>query len=90
LGLLDQTLTRLFVKALGVFPVGCVVRLTDHSVGVVCAPGENPLSPRVRLMYDSDGMEDTSGREVETSEPALSVVEIVSPDKLAVTVSDHL
>jgi putative nucleotidyltransferase with HDIG domain len=86
----DQTLTRLFVKALGVFPVGCVVRLTDHSVGVVCAPGENPLSPRVRLMYDSDGMEDTSGREVETSEPALSVVEIVSPDKLAVTVSDHL
>lgn len=90
LGLLDQTLTRLFVKALGVFPVGCVVRLTDHSVGVVCAPGEDPLTPRVRLMYDRDGFEDKSGREVETADPGLSIVEIVSPDNLAVTVSDHL
>jgi len=90
LGLLDQTLTRLFVKALGVFPVGCVVRLTDHSVGVVCAPGGSPLTPRVRLMYDSDGLTGCSGREVETSDPGLSIVEIVSPDDLAVTVSDHL
>lgn len=90
LGLLDQTLTRLFVKALGVFPVGCVVRLTDHSVGVVCAPGEDPLLPRVRLMYDSDGLEDASGREIETAESGRSIVEIVSPDNLAVTVSDHL
>lgn len=90
MGLLDQTLTRLFVKALGVFPVGCVVRLTDHSVGVVCAPGEDPLAPRVRLMYDREGFEGEAGREIETSDPALSIVEIVSPEDLAVTVSDHL
>ncbi len=38
-------------------------------MGVVCAPGEDPLKPKVRLMYDSDGFEDASGREVDTRNP---------------------
>lgn len=88
--LLDQTLTRLFVKSLGVFPVGCVVRLTDHSVGVVCARGADSLHPRVRLMYDADGLLLESEREIETAEAEIGIVEIVDPESLAVTVSDHL
>lgn len=88
--LLDETLTRMFVKALGVFPIGCVVRLTDHSVGVVCAPGADPMQPRVRLIYDTDGMEMDPPLEIETAETNLSIVEIVAPENLAVTVSDHL
>ncbi len=88
--LLDQTLTRLFVKALGVFPVGCVVRLTDHSVGVVCARGTDPLHPRVRLMFDTDGTKLEPERELDTAEASIGIVEIVNPENLAVTVSDHL
>ena len=88
--LLDQTLTRLFVKSLGVFPVGCIVRLSDHSVGVVCASGTDTLHPRVRLMYDAEGIAMDAERELETAEAEVGIVEIVSPDSLAVTVSDHL
>ncbi len=88
--LLDQTLTRMFVKALGVFPVGCVVRLSDHSVGVVCARGADALHPRVRLMYDADGLALESEREFDTAAADVSIVEIVDPENLAVTVSDHL
>lgn len=88
--MLDQTLTRLFVKSLGVFPVGCVVRLADHSVGVVCARGEDVLHPRVRLMFDCEGLALESEREIDTAEADIAIVEIVSPESLAVTVSDHL
>lgn len=88
--LLDQTLTRLFVKSLGVFPVGCVVRLSGQSVGVVCARGDDALHPRVRLMYDADGLALEPPREMDTAQADVSIVEIVDPESLAVTVSDHL
>lgn len=88
--LLDETLTKMFVKALGVFPIGCLVRLTDHSVGVVSAPGPDPMTPRVRVIYDATGMELDPPQELETADADVSIVEIVRPDSLAVTVSDHL
>jgi HD-GYP domain-containing protein (c-di-GMP phosphodiesterase class II) len=48
---LDPMFTRLFVQALGVFPVGCWVRLSDQTVGVVCDKGDDPLKPKVRVVY---------------------------------------
>ncbi|MGB4592605.1 MAG: HD domain-containing phosphohydrolase [Coriobacteriia bacterium] len=88
--LLDETLTKMFIKALGVFPIGCLVRLTDHSVGVVCAPGPEPMHPRVRLIYDAGGMELDPPLEMDTSGSEVTIVEIVAPENLALTVSDHL
>jgi HD-GYP domain-containing protein (c-di-GMP phosphodiesterase class II) len=87
---LDPTFCRLFVKALGVFPVGCVVRLSDQSVGVVRSTGADPMLPRVRLVWDTDGMELDPPVEVDLSEDDRSVVEVLESDSLNLTVSDRL
>jgi len=45
-----------FVKVLGIFPVGSLVRLDTNEVAVVtesCA--EMPMNPRVRIMFDPEG-----------------------------------
>lgn len=89
-GALDQTLTRVFVRDMGAFPVGSLVRLSDQSVGVVCAPGKDPLQPKVRLVYGPDGLALDPKPDMDLAGSALSIVEVVPPDDLQETVSDHL
>jgi HD-GYP domain-containing protein (c-di-GMP phosphodiesterase class II) len=89
-GSLDQTFTRVFVREMGAFPVGCLVRLSDQSVGVVCAPGDDPLQPRVRLVYGTDGLALETKVETDLAGSELSIVEVVPPADLSETVSDHL
>lgn len=89
-GSLDQIFTRVFVREMGAFPVGCLVRLSDQSVGVVCAPGEDPLQPRVRLVYGPDGLALEAKTETDLAGSELSIVEVVPPADLSQTVSDHL
>lgn len=89
-GVVDETLTRVFVRGMGAFPVGSLVRLSDHSVGVVCAPGEDPLRPRVRLVYGADGLALEAKPDLDLAEATLDIVEVVEPGNLRETVSDHL
>jgi HD-GYP domain-containing protein (c-di-GMP phosphodiesterase class II) len=52
----DPRVVRTFVRLLGLFPVGSLVRLTDKSVGVVVRNHERLLSrPKVRVMLDAKG-----------------------------------
>jgi len=88
--LLDPFFVRLFASALGVFPVGCLVRLSDHSVGVVARPGEDPLAPVVRLAYDDRGAELDSPEEVDLILSDVRIVEVIHPYSLQVDVSDKL
>jgi hypothetical protein len=87
---LDLTLTRVFVREMGVFPVGCMVRLSDLSVGIVCAPGADPLQPKVRLVYGPDGLPTPLESDLDLNGSALSIMEIVQPDDLRETVSEYL
>ena len=87
---LDITLTRVFVREMGAFPVGCMVRLSDLSVGIVCAPGQDPLQPKVRLIYGPDGLTTATEADVDLDGSPLSIMEVVQPDDLRETVSAHL
>lgn len=87
---LDQTLTRLFVKQLGVFPVGCVVRLSDQSVGIVSGMTDDTLRPRVRVMYDSEGLALGTPKDILLGEVGLDILETVDPENLQVRISEHL
>jgi HD-GYP domain-containing protein (c-di-GMP phosphodiesterase class II) len=87
---LDPLFTRLFVQSLGVFPIGCVVRLSDQSVGVVSATSSDLLRPRVRVLYDSHGMEIEDPVDVELVGDTRNIVEVVDPDSLELHVADHL
>jgi HD-GYP domain-containing protein (c-di-GMP phosphodiesterase class II) len=87
---LDPFFTRLFANALGVFPVGCLVRLSDHSVGVVVSPGEDPLAPVVRLSFDDRGAEVTEQHDIDLAVGEVRIVEVISPESLNVDVSEKL
>ena len=77
-------------SALGVFPIGCVVRLSDQTVGVVCRPGDDPLAPVVKLTYDERGMEFGEGPEIDLAQGFVRIVEIVPAEALNLEVSDAL
>ncbi|MCL4078218.1 HD domain-containing protein [Coriobacteriia bacterium Es71-Z0120] len=87
---LDPMFTRLLAKAFGVFPVGCVVRLSDQSVGVVIAPGPSPLTPRIQLLFEPDGTETERGRTLELAGSGLDIVEVLDPRSLALDVFERL
>jgi HD-GYP domain-containing protein (c-di-GMP phosphodiesterase class II) len=53
---LDPVLVRLFVGMLGMYPPGCVVRLSSGETAVVVAPSASDArSPRVRVVADEAG-----------------------------------
>lgn len=87
---LDALLVRLFVGAIGVFPIGCMVRLSDQSIGVVYDAGDDPLSPKVRLLYGPDGEQFESPPEIDLAADDRAIVEVVDPEILRVQVADHL
>ncbi len=87
---LDPVFTRLFVRALGVFPVGCWVRLSDHAVGVVRDNGADPLRPKVRLIYDARGLELHEPAEIDLAGDTREIVEVVDELQLAEAAADRL
>jgi len=51
----DHALLQIFIRAMGVFPPGSIVQLSDGRVGavVISAESEKPLCPQV-MLYDPD------------------------------------
>jgi HD-GYP domain-containing protein (c-di-GMP phosphodiesterase class II) len=87
---LDPFFARLFASALGVFPVGCLVRLSDQSVGVVERPTDNPMAPQVRLTFDASGAELDRPESVNLSEGDVRIVEVVAQESINIEASDKL
>ena len=77
-------------RALGVFPIGCVVRLSDHTVGVVARGGDDPLAPVVRLTYDERGFEFPDPPEIDLAQGHVRIVEVVPAEALGLEVSEAL
>jgi HD-GYP domain-containing protein (c-di-GMP phosphodiesterase class II) len=87
---LDPMFARLFTKAMGVFPVGCMVRLSDQTVGVVSRSGDDVLAPSVRVLYDAGGLVLDDPYEVDLADDEREIIEVVDPESLDVEVSEHL
>jgi len=59
-----------FVKVLGIYPIGSLVRLDTNEVAVVLETfAEAPLSPRIKVIYDPDGKPLPQGKEIDLSSP---------------------
>jgi len=89
-GALDPVLTRLFVQAIGELPVGSVVMLSDRSIGLVRAPGDDHLRPQLRLVLASDGTELRPTLDIDLSEDERDLVEVLPGALLGLQVSDYL
>ena len=59
-----------FVKVLGIYPVGSLVRLDTNEVAVVVETyAEAPLSPRIRIVFNPEGTPLPSALEIDLSRP---------------------
>lgn len=89
-GALDPLFTRLFAKAMGVFPVGCLVRLSDMRVAVVSGATSDHLLPKVRVLYAAEGVQIDEPPEILLAETGDTIIEVIDPDSLALEVSEHI
>jgi HD-GYP domain-containing protein (c-di-GMP phosphodiesterase class II) len=88
---LDPALVRLFVGLMGLYPPRSAVRLSDGSVGIVLAPGEDdPLRPVVRRIADPDGGFVTPEDIDLLHTPELSVKACLDPRLLNIEVDDYV
>ena len=87
---LDPLFVRLFVRALGVFPVGCVVRLSDQSVALVRSKSDDLLAPVVRIVFDAAGVEPETPPDTDLRTDGRTIVEVLDADTLRLAVSDKL
>ena len=66
----DPVLMKLFVNAIGVFPIGTLVLLNTKEIGIVAASNPNPEKgdrPKIRVIMDASGNE-TEEKFVDLSE----------------------
>jgi len=51
-GHFDKTIFQSFIKSIGIYPVGSLVRLDSNKLGIVIEPGESSLlTPKVKVFY---------------------------------------
>ena len=54
--LFSSKLIKTFLDEMGIFPIGCYVRLNNMEIGKVIATSkDHPLKPTIKMMFDSHG-----------------------------------
>lgn len=86
-----------FVKVLGIYPAGTLVRLDTNEVSLVYRPNyARPKRPRVKLLYNPEGNRLQEPIEVDLTEmgvngrPRRNIVSSVSPVLKNIDISDYL
>ena len=92
----DPEMTQLFLKSIGIYPVGSLVRLESGRLGVVISQSEsNLLTPMLRVMYDAKRSYYTTPEIVDLSKPmgaggADRIVAYELPEKFGIDISRFL
>jgi hypothetical protein len=82
----DPVLAKLLVRALGVVPIGSIVKLTSGAIGVVTGPSpSSPAALRVRVLVDASGMEPANPLTLDLGADSSVLVEsVLDPRTVAV------
>jgi HD-GYP domain-containing protein (c-di-GMP phosphodiesterase class II) len=76
----DEALTALFVKQVGLYPPGGLVRLASNEIAVVVRRGSTGTQPEVRRLLKSDSMPDPERLRRDTADARYAVAESLSQD----------
>ena len=68
-GKIDERLTQVLIKEIGIFPPGVIVQLANKEVAVVKQRGGDGLHPLVYAFIDAEGMPISSPRVCDTTRP---------------------
>ncbi|MEH6460839.1 HD-GYP domain-containing protein [Chitinimonas sp. JJ19] len=74
----DVTLAAYFIKALGVYPIGTLVRLANGEIGVVSGRTERVDAPWVHALLAVDGSAHSPPLRRDTHQPGLSIQDALS------------
>lgn len=77
----DERLASLFVREIGIYPPGGLVRLENNEIAVVFRRGSSAGKPRVRCLVDRYGKADVNRPERDTATPGFGIAESLSSDR---------
>ena len=88
----DPEILRVFIKSMGIYPLGSIVLLSNSCIGrVVETNGDAPLRPRVKIMINKDGsmVENDQGDVIDLNvEKKVFIAKAVDPKSLAKAASE--
>lgn len=76
----DEGLTALFIKQVGLYPPGGIVRLASNEVAIVTRRGQNTTQPQVRRLLKGDSTPDPDRVARDTADPRFSIAESLPQD----------
>lgn len=88
-GWFDPDLLQLFVKALGVYPPGSFVSLSDGSIGLVVETNSKDLLRPVIMMYD-ESVPRTEALLLDLKETGATIESVVNPANLPLEAVEYL
>lgn len=77
----DEHLAALFVREIGIYPPGGLVRLENNEVAVVFRRGASAVKPRVRCLIDRYGKAEVTRPERDTATPGFAIAESLSTER---------
>lgn len=80
----DPMLTACFMRVVGMYPTGAVVRLANGEVGVVSGKGSSTTAPVVHVLVGADGALLASPARRDTGQDGFAVREMLSEDQAGV------
>ncbi len=85
---LDRELVYKFINCIGVYPVGSVVELSDHRLGIVWVSNQaDPLKPEVKCFYSTKYTRFTEVTFVDLKKGSMTINRAVSPTALDIDIS---
>ncbi|NMR24812.1 DUF3391 domain-containing protein [Pseudoalteromonas sp. NEC-BIFX-2020_015] len=80
--LFDNELVQRFIKCLGVYPVGTIVKLTNERLALVTEGNhKNPIQPKVKVFYNAKHNHHVTSKDIDlnTSEQGLKILASIKP-----------
>jgi HD-GYP domain-containing protein (c-di-GMP phosphodiesterase class II) len=80
----DPILLKIFINAIGVYPVGTVVTMSSNQIGIVARNNPaDPENPEVKIIGDQNGLYDTDSVKVIdlSQEPGISITKMLDGDE---------
>jgi putative nucleotidyltransferase with HDIG domain len=87
---LDGNLVQQFIRALGIYPVGSLVRLSSGRLAVVVEQGEDLLRPVVRVVYDAARKLRLQPRDLHLARASEEIVDFEEPATWGLNTIDYL
>jgi len=87
---LDGNLVQQFIRALGIYPVGSLVRLSGGRLAVVVEQGEDLLRPVVRVVFDTARKLRLQPRDLHLAHASEQIEDFEEPANWGLNIIDYL